>query len=50
MCGADWYYHHCRSQFRFHRIIVRLVAYGTEVGRVLRISFFFFFLWRGFDE
>jgi hypothetical protein len=41
MCGADWYYHHCRFKFRFHRIIVSLVAYGTEVGRVLRISFSF---------
>jgi len=42
-CGADWYYHCCRFKFRFHRIIVSLVAYGTEVGRVLKISFFFFF-------
>jgi hypothetical protein len=54
-CGADWYYHCCRFKFRFHRIIVSLVAYGTEVGRVLKIFFFFFFfffffLWRGFEK
>jgi hypothetical protein len=36
-------YHRCRFKFRFHRIIVTLVAYGTEVGRVLRISFSFSF-------